>query len=161
MIALAGIVSVMMLASCQKEVEIDGDVSLEKTEHWYRMAVEGTASSIEAEQRADGTYVEKSGATADTLVVNAGGVSWNDSLATNDKNRTEINTWYEGNTDSDVLYLEGILYESSKTYYFEPRNGEKCEVTVIGNPHDKKFTVSGKYRRYSEFVRFNLTFTRK
>lgn len=49
--ALAGILTAMLLASCQKEVEIDGDVSLEKTSYDYRLKVNGTVTKAVYEKK--------------------------------------------------------------------------------------------------------------
>ncbi|MBP3366739.1 MAG: hypothetical protein J6K96_07080 [Treponema sp.] len=159
MIALAGIVSVMMLASCQKEVEIDGDVSTEKTEYRYRMEITGTGSYVPAEwDKTAKKWKAVEGAEAVELVANRGWLSWDDSYNSNEEDYA-INTWYNGDVPEGkkVLQLKELfpyddkdeatrLKKYREVFYLPEVGTEDDVVTVTGSPRDKKFTVEMKDR---------------
>lgn len=159
MIALAGAVSVLLLASCQKEIEIDGDVSLENNGGGYRMTVLGTGSYVEAEyDDAAEKWVAKDGAQPVALAANEGWIGWDDQRNTNQKTY-EINTWYNGKLPekSKKLELKGMFpreyyLKEYKGKFYMPDVGLGNEVTVTGSPKDKKFTVEMKDRYIEEII---------
>lgn len=145
MVALAGIVSVLMLASCQKVVEVDGDVSMAKTSYSYRMEITGTASYVLAEyDPAKKEWKAKEGAKPVELVANAGWLNWGDSVNTNQKEYS-IDTWYNGDAEKAVLYFDDLglkkLCEYKGEFYLGDVNSSR-KVTVKGSPRDEEFTVT-------------------
>ena len=167
--ALVGIVSVLMLASCEKVVEIDGDVSIAKTSYSYRMEITGTASYVLAEyDSVKKEWKAKSDAKSVELVANEGWLYWNDAENTNQKTYS-INTWYSGDTEKSVLYLSDLDLDDMVEYkgeFYMPDDVKPInKVTVTGSPRDESFTVKMSNRhveRYGEDVllTFDLTFTR-
>lgn len=178
MIALAGILSVMMLASCQKEVEIDGDVSEEKTAYEYYLDVtECTATEVDVVYDSETEKWNKAeGAAAYTLKANTASVSWNTDTNTNMTEYT-LNTGYEGALKAGELYLPRRIYfaECNGKYYrraewtpadFVPEN----ELTVTGSPKEASFTIAGTWvsewysgseKRGTQYSIDALKFTRK
>lgn len=166
MVALVGIVSAMMLASCK--MEVTNDVSLEKTSYSYRMAVTGTASYVLAEyDSVKKAYKAKDGAEKVELVVNEGWLSWNDDENTNQKSYY-INTWYRGDTEKARLNLSDFDIESIIEYkgeFYMRDIGEGYKVTVEGSPRDESFSVKitdCAVERYGQDVllTFDLKFSR-
>lgn len=179
MVALAGIVSVLMLASCQKVVEVDGDVSIEKTSYSYRMEVTGTASYVLAEyDSVKKEWKAKEDAKSVELVANEGWLNWRDYVNTNQKEYS-INTWYSGDTEKAKLYLGNLdlddLVEYKGEFYLGNVDPSK-KVAVKGSPRDEEFTVTvtnlharepadwdseGKVTSYNDLLlTFELTFSR-
>lgn len=169
MVALAGIVSVLMLASCQKVVEVDGDVSIEKTSYSYRMEVTGTASYVLAEyDSVKKEWKAKEGAESVELVANEGWLSWEDYAVTNQK-KYYINAWYNGDTEKTVLTLDGLdldeLIEYKGEFYMPDDVKPKNKVTVTGSPRDDSFGVKVSNRHVERngddvLLTFDLTFSR-
>lgn len=169
MVALVVIVSVLMLASCQKVVEVDGDVSMAKTEYSYRMEVTGTASYVLAEKdSASNTWKAKEGAESVELVANEGWLYWSDEEDTNQKSYS-INTWYSGDTEKRVLYLSDLdldeLIEYKGEFYMPDDVKPKNKVTVTGSPRDDSFGVKVSNRHVERngddvLLTFDLTFSR-
>lgn len=166
--ALVGIVSVLMLASCEKVVEIDGDVSIAKTSYSYRMEITGTASYVLAEyDSVKKEWKAKSDAKSVELVANEGWLYWNDAENTNQKTYS-IKTWYSGDTEKSVLDLSDLDLDDLIEYkgeFYLGWIGSDAKVTVTGSPRDESFTVKMSNRhveRYREDVllTFDLTFTR-
>lgn len=137
MIALAGIAAVMMLASCQKEVEIDGDVSLEQsTTYDYRLKVNGTVTKS----------VYKRGLVKD-IYGKEHGLGWN--YVQDDKNESSAKDWqgnvtWENNPNSKSNVKEYALTIT------DDRKEFPTELTI--EYYDKKYRVAGNnYSSYGAF----------
>lgn len=169
MIALAGIVSVMMLASCQKEVEIDGDVSLEKTGYEYAMDVVCTDATVASpkETNSDGDVTKWD--TPVVLRADTGSIEWDDYKNSNVK-EYELRVKCNGKINADERKLELSyvdLIKCKDSWYLEDVL-DANKVTVTGSPEDSSFTVTAKnWIKYgysnSDVKRYNFTlkFTRK
>lgn len=176
MVALAGIVSVLMLASCQKVVEVDGDVSIEKTSYSYRMGITGTASYVLAEED---SWKAKEGAKPVELVVNDAGcvLNWDDYKITNQKDYEFDSMWFgaapvgKKNLTEDILFslddwCSRKLCEHDGDFYWGDVN-PNLKVTVKGSPRDKEFTVTATNLHVNDIdgsqkalLTFGLTFSR-
>lgn len=123
--ALAGIVMVMLAASCQKEVEIDGDVDIAPAEYDYRLKAEGTVKIAES----DGTIK--------MYDIKEGTIEW--SAYTNANYRKYYLSF---NAGSNIHYSDDakiIKYDGK--FYWNDVN-DKNEV-VVTNPESSAFTVTG------------------
>lgn len=173
MVALVGsIVSVLMLASCY--MEVDNDVSLEKTDNQYRMVVTGSASYILAEENPTTKKWEaKKDVEKVELVVNSGWIGWNHNRNTNQK-EYNINAWYAGDTEKEKLDLEEFygkvnreslsLFEYQGEFYLNDVYSDG-KVTVTESPEDDSFSVKASNLHVSRYgddvlLTFDLTFTR-
>lgn len=184
MIALAGIVSVMMLASCQKEVEIDGDVSKEKTAYEYYLDVtECTATEVDVVYDSETEKWNKAeGAAAYTLKANTASVSWNTNTNTNMTEYT-LEIGYTGALKANERILSGwikFVECNGKYYYHRVKNNyyeqwtpadfvPENELTVTGSPKEASFTIAGTWvsewysgsERGTQYSIDALKFTRK
>lgn len=137
MIALAGIAAVMMLASCQKEVEIDGDVSLEQpTTYDYRLKVNGTVRKTVYELKETEEYYSPDG--------NSHTTAWY-AVKGKGENYT-VNNW-----QGSIHWKNDPDYKSNVKEYAltisDDRKEFPTELTI--EFYDKKYRVAGKH--YSSY----------
>lgn len=148
MTALAGVLTVMLLASCQKEVEIDGDVEEEPASYSYRYVVSGTARH-KYQQYKNEEWISQDDWEEDRIA-NMATIEWND-----DKNTSQtvyyVSVFYssDGLEETDGASFSGMLTKCGDKYYFRSWDDSKkdyyiSEVTVNGSIGDGKFTMSAK-----------------
>ena len=149
MIALAGIVSVMMLASCTKEVEIDGDADVTNvTERKYEYRLTGS-----------GTVTCKEDGETKTYTVTAGKISWS-------TNANKHTNQYEYELDEikvkdeymDFPFYKIVEYEG--TFYAKDVGAKEYKDIKITDPKKDTFTVTGSCKDDDVEYTFNVTFKR-
>ena len=171
MVALAGIVSVMMLASCQKEVEIDGDVDTTTTDrsYSYRLTAEGDVSYIEAEENKNTRkIIAAEDARTVLCAVDAGQISWEVSAynQTNEKKYKFEASW-SGDSNipmgkESITFSSDIIKYKDAYYWGTVAASNKIEMT---NPESSTFTMKGtvpvkKNSTDYRLLTFDLKFTR-
>lgn len=149
MLALAGVVSAMLLASCQKEVEIDGDVEKESSSYSYRYTVSGTATHVY--ETYDPETKKWTSYPGEERIANMATISWSDDNKNTNQTVYYINVFYSGTglEEKDGAAFGGELIEHGDKYYFKTWNEETkdyciIEVTVNGSPKGREFTMSAK-----------------
>lgn len=147
MIALAGVLSVMLLASCTKEVEIDGDVDrsdLTNQSYSYILKAEGTVTWTKEFDWSSGTVkdVNKS------VSVTSGQLSWETdaSASGNAKEYRLYNVEWKAADDTVSSFgwpIDEIVKYNGKYYADSIADTNEIEIT---NPESSSFSVKGTYK---------------
>lgn len=175
MIALAGILSVMLIASCTKEVEIEGDADVANVDwqnYQYRLKASGTVKYPVYDEES-GKYVQKTATLKSDDSSCGGWLSYNkDSNRHSNYKRYGLNVWSgDGDMSLESRSLIGdkvTIIEHDGSYYFEKAD-EKYKAEGTSNPESESFTVKGTWEgwvnNYSsnsskQKIEFDLTLTR-
>ncbi|MBP3365818.1 MAG: hypothetical protein J6K96_02360 [Treponema sp.] len=149
MIALAGIVSVMMLASCQKEVEIDGDADVtDVTVRNYEYCLTGS-----------GTVTCKEDGETKTYTVTAGEISWSTD-AKSHTNQYEYELYGIKVKDDYMGFPFDKIVEYEGTFYAEDVGAKEYKDIKITDPKKDTFTVTGSCKVDDVEYTFDVTFKR-
>lgn len=186
MIALAGVLSVMLLASCTKEVEIEGDADVTDVSsqtYNYRLKVSGTVKyPVYDEEK--GEWVQKTVTLKSDDSSCGGWIGWNKN--SNDHRNYKsywFNVWGGGLSLNNVIGNrkwnwngEGDKFDSPEiinydgAYYLREKKDD-CKLE-ISNPDSESFTVKGTWKGSvndgesyypnvpGKTIEFDLTFTR-
>lgn len=156
MIALAGVLSVMLLASCTKEVEIEGDADVTNVDwqnYQYRLKASGTVKyPVYDEEK--GEWVQKTVTLKSDDSSCGGWIGWNkDSNHHSNYKSCWFNVWGDGFSLNDKIgYYNSkekkcdspaiINYDGA--YYLREKKDD-CKLE-ISNPESESFTVKGTWK---------------
>ncbi|MBP3365817.1 MAG: hypothetical protein J6K96_02355 [Treponema sp.] len=145
MIALAGVLSMLMLASCTKEVEIDGDVDrtdVTNQSYEYMLKAEGTVTWTKEFDWRSGTMkdVNKS------VSVTSGQISWEtDASASGNAKKYYLDVEWKAADDTTSFSwpFYRIVKYNNKYYAGSIADTNEIEIT---NPESSSFSVKGTYK---------------